>query len=519
MNQRISLALAIVLALALCEGTALAQRAGGRAGGARPGAGAQAGARPAFNRTPSFNASTPAARPQAPAAAQADAAGRSTGSGPGSGGARPSSRHRCPLRADGNRPGLAAVAATLPNQGNRPGIGGSAGIPQSTVPASATTLGTPRSTVPASATTVGNAPNLGNRPGIGNNAGTPEPVNRPGIGNNAGNNIVNRPGIGNNSGNNIVNRPGIGNNSGNNIVNRPGIGNNSGTPTNNVNVGINRPGGNVNSGNNLTINNVNNNCQQCNVNRPSWTNGNPNWAYRPGWSNHQSWVNGYWHGQNNSNWWNNGGAFMTGLAVGGIGAWGIGSAVYNWGYRPYVNPYLVSPAGRDPATGSNHRGCPAARAGAATRSRGRGSSDRLFAASEHQRGTAGSDDRRPGDADVRCGPCRVQGRQLRRGVAADRPGPQELCPVMPRSTSSARSVCSRSSSTTRPPQPSTRCSRQVPAGTGPPCLDSTPAWTSTPSRCTLWRIIAPRSRNQPRPGLSWRTTTSLRATPRPPSRS
>jgi len=79
-----------------------------------------------------------------------------------------------------------------------------------------------------------------------------------------------------------------------------------------------------------------------NVNRPSWTNGNPNWAYRPGWSNHQSWVNGYWHGQNNSNWWNNGGAFMTGLAVGGIGAWGIGSTVYNWGYRPYVNPYFIT---------------------------------------------------------------------------------------------------------------------------------------------------------------------------------
>ena len=79
-----------------------------------------------------------------------------------------------------------------------------------------------------------------------------------------------------------------------------------------------------------------------NVNRPSWANGNPNWAYRPGWNYHQGWVNGYWHGQNNSNWWNNGGGFMTGMAVGGIGAWGIGSAVYNWGYRPYVNPYAVA---------------------------------------------------------------------------------------------------------------------------------------------------------------------------------
>ncbi|MGO8901267.1 MAG: tetratricopeptide repeat protein [Isosphaeraceae bacterium] len=271
MNQRISLALAIVLALALCDGTALAQRAGGRAGGARPGPGAQAGARPAFNRTPAFNAPTPAARPQAPAAARPTPVARPT-PGPV---ARPTPGP-LPAPGGGNRPGIGGGGGNAPNLGNRPGIGGGGG----------------------------NAPNLGNRPGIGNNAG---------------NNIVNRPGIGNNAGNNIVNRP-----------------------NNSVNVGINRPGGAVNSGNNRTINNVNNNVNNVNVNRPSWTNGNPNWAYRPGWSNHQSWVNGYWHGQNNSNWWNNGGAFMTGLAVGGIGAWGIGSAVYNWGYRPYVNPYFIT---------------------------------------------------------------------------------------------------------------------------------------------------------------------------------
>ena len=57
---------------------------------------------------------------------------------------------------------------------------------------------------------------------------------------------------------------------------------------------------------------------------------------------HQGWVNGYWHGQNNSNWWNNGGGFWTGMAVGGIGAWGVGSSIYNWGYRPYVNPYAMA---------------------------------------------------------------------------------------------------------------------------------------------------------------------------------
>ncbi len=280
MNQRRSLALALVLTLALCEDTALAQRAGGRAGGARPGPGAQAGARPAFNRTPAFNAPTPAARPQAPAAPRPAPAAR-----PAPGPAQVARPNPAPLPAPGgggNRPGLGG-GGNMPSQGNRPGIGNNAG----------------------------NAPI--NRPGIGNNAGNTT-INRPGIGNNAGTTTINRPGIGNTAGNTTINRPGIGNNAGNTTINRPSIGNNAGNTTNNVNVG---------------------------VNRPNWTNGNPSWAYRPGWSNHQSWVNGYWHGQNNSNWWNNGGAFMTGLAVGGIGAWGIGSAVYSWGYRPYVNPYYV----------------------------------------------------------------------------------------------------------------------------------------------------------------------------------
>ena len=52
-------------------------------------------------------------------------------------------------------------------------------------------------------------------------------------------------------------------------------------------------------------------------------------------------MNGYWHGQNN-NWWNNGGAFFTGMAVGGIGAWGLNSAIYGWGYRSFYNPYAVA---------------------------------------------------------------------------------------------------------------------------------------------------------------------------------
>jgi tetratricopeptide (TPR) repeat protein len=51
-------------------------------------------------------------------------------------------------------------------------------------------------------------------------------------------------------------------------------------------------------------------------------------------------VNGYWHGANN-NWWNNWGGFATGVAVGGLAGWGMGSSWWNWGYTPYVNPYVI----------------------------------------------------------------------------------------------------------------------------------------------------------------------------------
>jgi tetratricopeptide (TPR) repeat protein len=164
-------------------------------------------------------------------------------------------------------------------------------------------------------------------------------VNRPSLGNNTniGGNVMNRPNIGNNTkiGNNVVNRPSIGNNvnlgGGNTVnVNRPNSGNS---------INVNNRRGGINNSGNLTINNVNNNF---NASRPAWTNGNPSWAYRPGWDYHRGWINGYWHGQNNGNWWNNGGAFWTGMAIGGIGAWGIGSSIYNWGYMPYVNPYAAA---------------------------------------------------------------------------------------------------------------------------------------------------------------------------------
>ena len=63
---------------------------------------------------------------------------------------------------------------------------------------------------------------------------------------------------------------------------------------------------------------------------------------RPGLGYNRGWVNGYWAGHNN-NWWNNWGGFATGLAVGGLATWGLGSAIYDWGYTSYVNPYYTTP--------------------------------------------------------------------------------------------------------------------------------------------------------------------------------
>jgi tetratricopeptide (TPR) repeat protein len=167
----------------------------------------------------------------------------------------------------------------------------------------------------------------GDRPSEGPPRPGFRPDNRPGFGpdNRPGFRPDNRPGI---------DRPGGG---GNWVNNRPGFGNNN----NFNNINVNRP----------NFNNINNGI----INRPGWDNrypgnggwgtwgrpGNfPAWSYRPGWNYHQGWVHGYWAGQNN-NWWNNWGGFATGLALGGLGAWGVGSSLYNWGYASYANPYYV----------------------------------------------------------------------------------------------------------------------------------------------------------------------------------
>ena len=330
MKTMIGLPLAVALIFSLAEGTALAQRGGGRAGGARPGRGCQCGRQALVQSHPLVQRAS-ARRPgrrcrgrraPGPGGPTESRSGQVARPNPG----RPRSPGPIPRRVRSRRPNPGPGQVARPNPGRsgrtaqscararaigrstgKPGAGRTSADPGKSAEHRQQLRQHDRQLGPTSATT----------------PATP---------------TINRPNIGNNSGNTTVNRPNIGNNSGNTTVNRP---------NNNVNVGVNRPGP-VNSGNNITVNNINNNnvnvnrnVNNVNVNRPSWVSGSPNWAYRPGNAYHQGWVNGYWHGQNNSNWWNSGGAFMTGMAVGGIGAWGIGSAVYGWGYRPYVNPYYA----------------------------------------------------------------------------------------------------------------------------------------------------------------------------------
>jgi tetratricopeptide (TPR) repeat protein len=172
---------------------------------------------------------------------------------------------------------------------------------------------------------IGGGPALGgNRPGLNDRPGTNNtPFDRPG---------GNRPGINQRPGDNPFlnsNRPNVGNR--NDIGNRADIGNRQ-----NINNGI--IGRNDN-----TINVNRNNFQQNNLNR--W---GPNgwadraWGYRPGWGYHNGWVHGYWAGANSwggwNNWW---GGLGTGLALGGLAGWGLGTAMYGWGYGSYVNPYVA----------------------------------------------------------------------------------------------------------------------------------------------------------------------------------
>ena len=179
------------------------------------------------------------------------------------------------------------------------------------------------------------------------------------------------------------------------------------------------------------------------------------------------------------------------MAVGGIGAWGIGSSIYNWGYRPYVNPYVMATpvvitAARDRrAARPDDSGRPAA------------SEQRPWPPPVdysqplcHQRSAA----RSPPSPTRRSRPSTRAAPRSRRGIIT-RPSRRptrrsRLCRMTRRSTSSGRFACSRSSSTTRRPAPSMRCCRPDRDGTGRRSAAFIRAWTSTPHRCGLWRTIA-----------------------------
>lgn len=143
---------------------------------------------------------------------------------------------------------------------------------------------------------------------------------------------------------NIANNP-FGRNDAN-IGNRTNIGDRTNIGSGNRNNAI---GGNNDRVNNISGNRIGNN--NVNINRNDVHPGD--WGYRPdgGWGNAggwgrpyaNGWVHGYWHGRGD-NWWGGYGlGLATGLGAGWLG-WGYGSAAWDWGYQPYVNPYYVAPA-------------------------------------------------------------------------------------------------------------------------------------------------------------------------------
>lgn len=285
------------------------------------------------------------------------------GFGGGGGGARPNVGGGGGGGGGGARPNIGGGggggAAARPNigagggGGNRPNIGSGA-----------------RLNISEGGIGAGNRPNIGggNRPNIGE--GGIGGGSRPSIGTGARPNIgeggiggSNRPniGAGNLTGGNHpstlpANRPNIGGG-----VNRPNIGNGIG---NNTNIG-NRT--NIGSGN---FNQVHNNFNQVHNNiaiasqRPyyGWQHGNwnGNWN-RPGGSGYwNGWAHGYYHGYNQGFWNGGWGGYWHGGYGGygywgmpwyaspitwGLGAWALGSIMYNSGYQSYSNPYYGGGSG------------------------------------------------------------------------------------------------------------------------------------------------------------------------------
>ena len=280
-----------------------------------------------------------------------------------------------------NRPG---GANTLPgNVGIRPGINNPVGNRPGGV-----------NTLPG---TIGNRPSINfpgnNRPNIGGNLPT---SNRPAVGGNLpgairpGGGITTLPGNtggGNRPAIQWPTRPGggSGNGSGFNVGNgnRPnfgGSGNGSGFNVGNGNrPNINWKPGINNSGNINTIvnNQTQNNFNQQNNTVNNFRTGGGDWGYgnwggggyggngsymgRNGWfgnaaanygsaycgnyalwnQGYHPWYNGCWSG---NNWGNAVGWGLGSAAALGIGAWGLNSMAYNFGYSNYVNPFYSAPA-------------------------------------------------------------------------------------------------------------------------------------------------------------------------------
>ena len=147
-----------------------------------------------------------------------------------------------------------------------------------------------------------------------------------------------------------------------------------------------------------------------------------------------------------------------GMGLGwGLSSWGYGSCLYGMGYMPYYNPYYGGGAA------SRARPCPTT----------------IPSRSTPRAAPADGAVAEPGDGPLRRRPRVVPARELRRRPASRPTRPWRSSPTTPPCTSSARSACSPRAATTRPPRPSTPCSRSGPAGTGRRSSVSIPASTST----------------------------------------
>lgn len=342
--KKIVVGLAVLLSatiLLLPEGV-FARGGGGRGGGGFGGGGG--GARPSFGgggggggARPSFSGGGGGSRPS-PGGGNFANHSPSFSHPAGGGSSRPNLGSGNSGIGGGNRP------STLPGN-TRPGGGGSgSGLP--------------------------GLSGGGNRPSLPGNSGG---GNRPGGGGSGINNRPNLPGTGGN-------RPGGG---GNNIAgggNRPGGGggiNNGGNRPNLPNGGNNRPGGgginngnrpNFGNGNNNNIgrignnnfnnnfNNIHNNNINIATNRPyynNWQHGNwnGNWNHPGGSGYWNGYAHGYAHGYWNGGWggyWHGGYGGYWGRPwyaspiTWGLGAWAVGSVMYDSGYATYSNPYYVA---------------------------------------------------------------------------------------------------------------------------------------------------------------------------------